>query len=296
MADKHGWDLARGEDIAPGLVAMRLLGGGERYEAYLAFDEVRYCPAVVKVVRPDQVDDTAALRGLRREYDLAARLVHPGLPRAYALVEDGPRPLLVLEHVEGPRLSTLLRKHGALPLHQLLPLAIEVAGVLHYLGHEQVVHLDVKPSNIVMGSPPKLIDLSIARPVEEARQVRHVLGTDRYLAPEQADPERFGGVGTPADVWGLAATLAEAASGVRPFRDGVRDDGARPEERWPQLVEPAQPLPPSVPAPIARALTACLDPDPAHRPRPAQLAEAMEPVLAALPKPVLAGLKPGRSA
>jgi serine/threonine protein kinase len=294
VSSKDRWDLARGEEIAPGLVAMKLLGGGERYEAYLAFDEVRYCPAVVKVVRPDQVEDRAALRGLRREHDLAARLVHPGLPRAYGLTVDGPRPLLVLEHVEGPRLSTLLRKHGALPLHQLLPLAIEVAGVLHYLGHEHVVHLDVKPSNIVMGAPPKLIDLSIARPVDDARALTTVLGTDRYLAPEQADPERLGGVGPAADVWGLGATLFEAASGTRPFRDGVRDDAATAAERWPQLVEEPRELPDRVPAPVAKAILACLQADPAARPLPAELAEAMEPALATLPKPVLAGLKPRR--
>ena len=50
---------------------MRLLGGGEAYEAYLAFDEITYAPVVVKVLRPAQVTDGASLRGLRREVDRA---------------------------------------------------------------------------------------------------------------------------------------------------------------------------------------------------------------------------------
>ncbi len=284
-------ELDAGEEIAPGLVAMRLLGGGERYEAYLAFDEHRYCPVVVKVVRPDLVDSASTLRALRREHDLAATLAHPGLPRAFGLQIDGPRPHLVLEHVEGPRLSTLLRKHGALPLHQLLPLAIEVAGVLHYLGREQIVHLDVKPSNIVMGSPPKLIDLSIARSTEAAADLTDVLGTDRYLAPEQADPVRLGGPGPAADVWGLGATLYEAATGVRPFPDGTSDSSAPAQEQWPQLVLDAPPLE-RVPLAVAAPIAACLAHDPTQRPTPSALAEALEPALANLPKPVLAGFKP----
>ena len=57
---------------------------------------------------------------------------------------DGARPHLVLEHIEGPRLSTLMRRYG-MDLEQLLPLALNLCAVLHYLAHEGVVHLDVKP-------------------------------------------------------------------------------------------------------------------------------------------------------
>ena len=64
------WELARGDEIVPGLIAMKLLGGGSAYEAYLAFDQKLYAPVVVKVIRPDQVaddddngDDNNRLRG-----------------------------------------------------------------------------------------------------------------------------------------------------------------------------------------------------------------------------------------
>ena len=171
---------------------MRLLGGGAAYEAYLAFDEVTYAPVVVKVLRPAQVEDRASLRGLRREVAALAAVNHPGVVRGLRHVVDGERPHVVLEHVDGPRLSSLVRRYGPLQPQQYLPLAIDVASALHYFRHVGQVHLDVKPSNIIMGSPARLIDLSVMRSVEAAARLDHVIGTDAYLSPEQADPGRLG--------------------------------------------------------------------------------------------------------
>ena len=74
----------------------------------------------------------------------------------------------------------------ALLLEQLVALAIEISAALHYLAAEGLVHLDVKPSNIIMGGPPRLIDLSVARTLEQCATLRSPVGTDAYMAPEQA--------------------------------------------------------------------------------------------------------------
>jgi len=240
---KSSWQFAPGDEIAPGRTALRRLGGGKRYEAYLSFDEHLLAPVVVKVIRPELVHDEAALRGLVREYETARRLNHPAVLRAFDAALDGPRPHIVLENLDGPRLSTLLRKYGPLPLEQLLPLGLELCSALHYLAAEQTVHLDVKPSNIIMGAPPKLIDLSIARTLEEAANLRHSVGTDAYMPPEQCAPPRHGTPGPAADLWGLGTTLYQSLSGYRPFRDGVNEPGTPAEQRWPQLVEEPAPLP-----------------------------------------------------
>ena len=116
-------------------------------------------------------------------------LAHPMLLRSYGAQLGGERPHLVLEHIEGPRLSTLMRRYG-LNLEQLLPLALNLCAVLHYLAHERVVHLDVKPSNIIMGGEPRLIDLSIARRLDELHELRSPVGTDLWMPPEQRDVER----------------------------------------------------------------------------------------------------------
>jgi serine/threonine protein kinase len=282
--------FAAGDEIGPGRVAHRLLGGGRSYEAYLAFDDTLYSAVVVKVLRPSLIEDRSALRGLRREIDMLGRLDHPVIVRAFAAHPDGKRPHVVLEHLEGPRLSRLLRKYGPLPLEQLLPLALEVCSALHYLSRMDVVHLDVKPSNIIMGSPPRLIDLSIARSVEAAARLDHVVGTDSYLAPEQADPVSEP-PGPPADVFGLGATLFEACAGFTPWsakdlRAGKGSGG------HPQLHEPPRDLPRSVPPAVAGIVLGCLARRPAERPSAAQVAAALEPLIANLPRPVLGGFRP----
>lgn len=286
------WDFAEGDEIIPGRLAFQLLGGGHDYEAYLAWDEKLFTPVVVKAVRPGRVDDRITLRGIEREARALRRLSHPVIVRAFDAVLEGPRPHLVLENLDGPRLSTLLRKYGPIALEQLLPLALEICSALHYLATEDTVHLDVKPSNIIMGAPPRLIDLSIARTVVEAADLDHVVGTDAYMAPEQCDPPTTGRPGPPADIWGLGATLFEACAGYRPFARGVADDDAPAELRWPQLTDHAAALPRSVPDLIAKPIMTCLDPDPAARPAAAELAHELEPLVAALPKPVLGGFKP----
>lgn len=284
------WEFAAGDDIVPGRVAHRHLGGGRSYEAYLAFDEALYTAVVVKVLRPSLVEDSHSLRRLRREGDLLDRLNHPVIVRSFGTYPDGPRPHLVLEHLEGPRLSQLLRKHGALPMEQLLPLALELASALHYLAGQGVVHLDVKPSNVIMGAPARLIDLSVARPVEAARELRRVIGTDYYLAPEQADPLPEP-PGLPADVWGLGATLFRACAGFKPF-SSKGFTGAGGTATWPQLTQPPRDLPRQVPAPVADLVRACLERRPEDRPTPAQVADAVEPLIAQLPKPVLSAFRP----
>nr|CAA9358254.1 MAG: Serine/threonine protein kinase [uncultured Nocardioidaceae bacterium] len=286
-----GWDLAQGDEIVPGLTAMRLLGGGSAYEAYLAFDDLLYTPVVVKLVRPDQVEDPSTLRGLEREVDMLGRLNHPAIVRGFRADLGGARPYVVLENLDGPRLSSLIRRHGALPLQQLLPLGIELAAAAHYLRQLEVVHLDIKPGNIIMGAPAKLIDLSVARSSADAAELVTPIGTDPYMAPEQCMPGRPLAPCSASDVWGIGATLFHALTGRRPFGRGRDDVAATDAERWPQLVSAPAAMPPRVPEDVAATVLACLSPHPQLRPTPAELADAFEGPMAALPKPRLGGWK-----
>ena len=292
-AEESQWNFEEGDEIAPGLSSIKKLGGGFRYEAYLAWEERRRAIVVVKVVRPGLVDDERTLAGLAEEAELLDRLSHPVLLRGFGATTDGPRPHLVLEHLEGPRLSSLLRKYGPLPPEQLVPLALQLASALHYMAHEGFVHLDVKPSNIIMGGPPRLIDLSIARPIAETPQIRSAVGTDGYMAPEQCLPDGSE-IGPAADVWGIGATLYRAVSGQRPFpRESDEDrNSADPLRRWPQLAVAVPGLPDSVDTHIAEPVLACLDRDATARPSAGELADRLELVLDGLPTPRLARLKP----
>src|SRR5918997_1844191 len=253
------WGLAEGDEIAPVLHALQRLGGGHRYEAYLAFDGRLHAVVVVKLIRPHLVDDEHTLAGLRAEAEMVERLDHPVVVRGFDAVLEGPRPHIVLEHLEGPRLSTFIRRHGRLPVEQRVPRALQLCSALHYLGVEEVVHFDVKPANTIMSGPPRLIDLSVAVTTEDAAALRRPIGTDGYMAPEQCDPAALGPVGTPADVFGLGATLYRAATGERPF-PGADPDSDVPQERWPQLV--SEPDPGLLPDYVAEPIMACLARDP----------------------------------
>ena len=285
------WAFEEGDAIAPGRTVLRHLGGGNRYEVYLVWDDRLFAVMVAKVVRPDQAQDPHALRELRKELEALERLAHPVLVRGFGGVLDGPYPHVLIEHLEGPTLRSLLRRGGPLPDAQLLPLALHVAAALHYMSQEGMVHLDVKPDNIVMGVPPRLIDLSVARTFERAGRVAGLVGTDAYMAPEQCDVERFAGtIGPPADVWGLGATLFHAIAGSVPF---PREKDARESEdlnvRFPQLVEPPVELPEGVPLALRELIDATLAFDPANRPTAAQVAVGLEPLVAALPRKMILG-------
>lgn len=290
-ARTESWELSEGDPIAAGLIAMSVLGGGSAYEAFLAFDEKLYAPVVVKVVRPDQVEDPSTLRGLARECDMLQRLNHPAIVRGFRATLAGERPHLVLENLDGPRLSTLIRQHGPLPLPQLLPLGIELCSAVHYLGRMDVVHLDIKPSNIIMGAPARLIDLSVARSTAAAAALSSPVGTDPYMAPEQCLPGQGEPPGPAADMWGIGATLYHALAGYRPFQESARAPDSTPQERWPQLVDEPYSLPATVPDDIAKPILGCLQWDPRARPTAHELAEAFVPALAALPRAKLSGFR-----
>ena len=248
----------------PGRSAIKRLGGGLRYEAYLAWDD-HLRSLVVDQGRASRDSSTTAARsrGLASEVRLLERLDHPVLLRSFGAELEGPRPHVVLEHLEGPRLSTLLRKYGPLLPEQLVPLAVQLCAAIHYMSGEGVAHLDLKPSNIIMGGPPRLIDLSVARTLEQCERLDSPVGTDAYMSPEQCQPggrragrRRCGRVGPGCDPVPGCARRAPVRQG-RPGRSRAERALAAarrvPEGRSTSVAAP----------PIADPIMACLARDPA---------------------------------
>ncbi len=259
--------LPVGAEVLPGFRVVSLLAHGRRMDTYDAYDADRACRVVVKVLRPDRLDDEEVRAAVLQEGAIVTSLAHPHLVRGYAVHQDPPA--MVLETLTGTTLSRL-EDDGPLGTADVALLATQLASVLGYLHRHEWLHLDVKADNVVVrGGTAVLIDLSLA---ERPGDGRRGAGTRGYAAPEQ----RTGRALSPAtDVWGLGTTLLEALVGELPFGDG----GYR---RSPVLPRPSR-RPyggralAMVPPAWREVLLACLDPDPAGRPRLTEMSDLLSP-------------------
>lgn len=269
--------LAAGTFVAPGYQVLGHLCRTGWLDLYDTWSEQRDCRCVVKVLRPDRCHEQRLRDRLIREGRWLLAFTHPHVVRAYETAEE-PEPYVALETLTGETLSHLLeRRRHRLAADDLAQLGLHLCSAMHYLHGQGLLHLDLKPSNIVIDCRrAKVLDLSIARPPGSGRPG---VGTFCYLAPEQAR----GGMLTPAaDVWGIGITLYEAATGDVPFDQGETvdgdyaygdysddgEDGAEADSWYPQLEKPAPPVATRrrLPPHLAEAIDACLRPDPDARP------------------------------
>lgn len=278
---RESWQFRANDEIADDLVAIRHLGGGERYEVFEAWDRRLFTRVAAKVLRPHRVTEDRALSALRREGGIGARLIHPNLVRVLRWTDAGPRPHLVLELVTARSVQDHLEDIGPVRVPETCLLGIRVLAALQYIHAQGVLHLDVKPANVTMGDPPRLLDLSLAREGMNLRLDRSV-GTRAYMSPEQCRRETL----TPAtDLFGLGATLYEALTAMQPFSEGL-DASEELAARYPQLAEepmPLRDLVPEVPRQLEDVVMGCLARDPKRRPTSARAcAVALEQVIESL--------------
>ncbi len=259
------WQLTTGDVVVAECTFQEVLGGGRDFEAFAAFDGRLLCPVVVKVLRPDRASGTDALRRLHREIGIVGRLNHPSLVRGLHASLDLPRPYLCLERVFGPPLGAEVRNHGPVDIAVAVPLMLEVASVLHYMHSEGFVHLDVTPANVILGSPSRLIDLSLARSVADAARIEGPIGTRGYQAPEVLAVGGAHRVGPASDIWSLGATLRFGLTG-----NSLDDDGRMPAH---------------MPSPLTELIGAMLADDPADRPKAEAVFDVADALADTLPSP-----------
>ena len=190
-----------------------------------------------------------------------AALSHPGVVAVYDSGVDGDEPFLVMELLAGPSLKDDLRARGPKPAAEVAAIGIQLARALEAAHARGILHRYVKPANVVRAADGtwKLIDFGVAHlPDSAVTLTGQFLGTPSYAAPEALTLGRF----SPAsDVFGLAATLLEAATGARPRGDlTLADVIARSDEP----VVPAAAL--TALGPLAPAITAGLAITPDRRP------------------------------
>jgi serine/threonine protein kinase len=277
--------LAAGAELAPGYRALEHLRRGTDLDVYDAWSEERACRCVIKAVRPDRLDREGPRERLLAEGHLLQRLTHPHIVRAYEVIEE-PVPMVVMETLAGETLGHMIEEREVeLSAVELAQLGLHLSSAVRYLHRHGVLHLDLKPSNVIAEcGRAKLIDLSVARPPGPAHPG---IGTHWYMSPEQA---RGGLLGAPADVWGIGAVLFEAATGEPAFDDpeaeGEDDDWdesaseSLDEGDYPQLAATARRIDELRPLPseLVDLVAACLDPAPELRPCLDELMRVLEPL------------------
>ena len=203
------------------------IGRGGSGPVWLGEDEVLGRRVAIKRIGlPPGTADVDAVRA-EREARLAARVNHPHVVAVYDLVESEEDHWLVMEYVEGTTLSGRVRAEGPLGADETARILAPVADALAAAHAAGIVHRDVKPSNILLGTDGsvKLSDFGIARALADASltQTGLVTGSPAYLSPEVAS----GGSAHPAsDVWSFGATLYHCLAGRPPYDVGENLMGA----------------------------------------------------------------------
>jgi eukaryotic-like serine/threonine-protein kinase len=259
MSARTEQTLGPGTAVLPGYDVVRLLHHGRRVDTYDAYSHERDCRCVVKQVRPDRADEPEVRQAVLLEGALLQTMTHPHLVRCYEVAAD-PLPSMVLETLPGATLAALIEQQR-LEVADVAMLGLQLCSVLGYLHRQEWLHLDVKPSNIVVVSGrTTLIDLSL---VGRPGSGRPGAGTRGYLAPEQA---RGVDLGAAADVWGLGVTLVEGLTGRLPFGDEATwDSEGRALPSGPPRRRLAQ-IRRRVPDELATLLEGCISLDPGERP------------------------------
>ena len=238
------------------------VGAGGFSEVWRAADLVLARPVAVKLPYPGFVQDDEALARFRAEARNGGRLSHENVARVYDYGEPDPPnpPFLVLELIDGPPLSVLLRDGPLAPGRTARLLAQAAAGLAaaHQAG---LIHRDIKPGNLMSapGGTVKVTDFGISHAAGSVPLTATglVYGTPAYLAPERA-------TGAPAtaagDLYSLGIVGYQCLTGELPFTGDPLQLVLAHRDR------PLPPLPGSVPAGLAALILALTAKDPAARP------------------------------
>ena len=230
-------------------------------------------PIVMKVPTILDGEDATVIVGFEMEMMILPRLSGVHVPKFYAVGDFARQPYIVMEYIRGQSAYALIEK-APLPPDEVVTLGAKVATALVDLHRQNVLHLDIKPSNVMLreSGEAALIDFGLSRhlllPDLLEEEFRVPMGTGPYIAPEQimknrADPR--------SDIYSLGVLLYYLATNVRPF--GVPQAQSSLKNRlWRDAVPPRR-INPAIPPALQEVILRCLEVDPELRyATPAQLA------------------------
>lgn len=221
------------EELGPGATLghyrlLEKLGQGGQATAFKAEDLRLGRPVVIKALRPELAVTEAARKRFEREACLCSALEHPNISALYDIGEDGGVRYLVMQYAEGATLERFIAGRP-LGMQNALSLAIQIADALAVAHAHDIVHRDVKPSNVIVtpDGQAKVLDFGLAKMIggesppgvasgdPSDTQVGVPYGTLGYGSPEQASGAS---VDHRTDIFSLGIVIYEMVTGRRPFR------------------------------------------------------------------------------
>ena len=199
---------------------LRLLGQGGMGMVFLAEEEALHRQVALKVMSPSlSGNESARLRFLREARAMAA-VVNDHIVPIHQVGEHNQIPFLAMPLLEGESLGDCLKREGKLSLAQACSLGKEIASGLAAAHAGGLIHRDIKPDNIWLEAPSgrvKILDFGLARAQEdnELTQSGTVMGTPKYMSPEQAEGHE---VDQRSDLFSLGSVLYHSIAGQTPFR------------------------------------------------------------------------------
>jgi serine/threonine protein kinase len=251
-------------------LVVEFLGRGAQGDVYRVVHPELGKELVIKLARRSAAVNTAERDRMIREGRLLAGCDHPNLVRVVDLDFHEGRPFVVMEHVRGRNLEQYAEERRVEP-RQAAALAIELARAVTYIHERGVLHLDIKPKNILIGEEtrPKLIDFGLARLRHAWTEDPNVSsgGTTSYMSPEQANCDEAR-IGPWTDVFGLGGVLFYLLTG-RPVYQNTPEASALQRACKGDQVSPRR-INPRVPRCLERICLKALAIDPERRYRTAE--------------------------
>ncbi|WP_019533658.1 Stk1 family PASTA domain-containing Ser/Thr kinase [Paenibacillus ginsengihumi] len=194
------------------------VGGGGMAIVYKGLDILLHRHIAVKVLRQQYVHDEEFIHRFRREAQAAASLSHPNIVSIYDVGQQDDTHYIVMEYIEGTTLNELIKERAPLQVEEAVHIASQICDALDHAHHNQIIHRDIKPHNILIGrnGRVKVTDFGIARAVTSSTitQTGSVVGSVHYFSPEHA---KGISTGEQSDLYSLGIVMYQMLTGRLPF-------------------------------------------------------------------------------
>lgn len=196
----------------------KAIGRGGMAIVYKAFDITLSRPVAIKILHGHFTHNAHFIERFRREAFAAASLIHPNITTIYDTGYSNGIYYIVMEYINGKTLKQVIEQRSPLPIHEAVDIARQVAEAVGHAHSRSIIHRDIKPQNIMIADDyiVKVTDFGIARALTMPglTQTGKILGTARYISPEQARGQQ---ADHRSDMYSIGIILYETVTGRAPF-------------------------------------------------------------------------------